>query len=268
LWRIACASAIGTSHIDSGTPCQDSATHELLPTAAGEVLVIVVSDGAGSAACAEQASALATQTFSKQVRDFFAAGGVLETVSREAAATWLVATGDALTAAAVDAGQDVREFSCTLLAAIIGENSNVFVQIGDGAIVISEGIDEGWAWVFWPQHGEFANTTSFIVSPNALDVMEFASTPHRIDEVAVFSDGIENLVLHAASRTVHAPFFDAMFPPVRQHPPGFSAHLSLGLEKYLLSPRICDRTDDDKTLVLATRRTVVPVQDTLDERPA
>lgn len=152
--------------------------------------------------------------------------------------------------------------------AIVGDNSNAFVQVGDGAIVVSEGADDGWAWVFWPQHGEFANTTNFVVSPNSIDVMEFASTPHRIDEVAVFSDGIENLVLHAASRTVHAPFFDAMFPPVRQHLPGFAVDLSLGLEKYLLSPRICDRTDDDKTLVLATRRTIVPVQDTPDERPA
>jgi hypothetical protein len=97
--------------------------------------------------------------------------------------------------------------------------------------------------------------------------MEFGSTPHRIDEVAVFSDGIENLVLHSATRTVHAPFFDAMFPPVRQHPSGFAADLSLGLEKYLLSPLICDRTDDDKTLVLATRRPAAPVQDVPDERP-
>jgi hypothetical protein len=266
LWRIARASAIGTSHIDSGTPCQDSATHEILQTNGTHVLSIIVSDGAGTAACAEQASALTAQTFSKLIRDFFDAGGVVDSISREIVTAWLVATRDALSTAAAVADRDIREFSCTLLAAIMGENSNVFVQIGDGAIVVSEGTDEGWAWVFWPQHGEFANTTNFVVSSNATNVMEFALTPHRIDEVAVFSDGIENLVLNVATRAVHAPFFDAMFPPVRQQPPGFAQSLSLDLEKYLLSPLICDRTDDDKTLVLATRRAAAPVQEISNER--
>ena len=268
MWRIASASAIGTSHIDSGTPCQDSATHELLATDTGEILIIVVADGAGSAASAERGSALVAQTITKLLRDYFNGGGTVDAISREKAVTWLQATADVLTQAAFNAGQKVHDFSSTLLVAIAAENSNVFIQIGDGAIVVSEGADEGWAWVFWPQHGEFANTTNFVVSPNATELMEFASTRQRIDEVAIFSDGIENLVLHTASRTVHAPFFDAMFPPVRQHAPGFAVELSKGLEKYLLSPRICDRTDDDKTLILATRRAAVPVQDAPDERPA
>ena len=74
-------------------------------------------------------------------------------------------------------------------------------------------------------------------------------------KVAIFTDGIENLVLRKADRTVHAPFFDSMFPAVRRSQvSGVDEALSRELEKYLSGPLICDRTHDDKTLMLATRR--------------
>ena len=74
-------------------------------------------------------------------------------------------------------------------------------------------------------------------------------------EIALLSDGIEPLVLHYASRTVHGPFFDCMFGPVRRSQAiGEDLALSQDLEGYLSSPAILERTDDDKTLVLAMRR--------------
>jgi hypothetical protein len=47
-----------------------------------------------------------------------------------------------------------------------------------------------------------------------------------------------------------------MFAPVRAAAAGFSAPLSSALTAYLALPRINERTDDDKTLILATRRAV------------
>src|SRR5262249_12376686 len=135
-----------------------------------------------------------------------------------------------------------------------------FLQIGDGAIVISHGEEDGWSWVFWPQHGEFANTTNFIVSDNARECLAFDLAPRRIDELAIFTDGLEDLVLHQASRTVHQPFFNSVFKPVRESvAQGYDESLSTSLERYLESPIVCERTDDDKTLVIATRRTAVPI---------
>ena len=136
---------------------------------------------------------------------------------------------------------------------IVAEREAVFLQIGDGAIVLSAG--EGWKHVFWPQHGEFANTTNFVTSEDALEVMEFHKTTEPVAELALFTDGLENLVLHKANRTVHAPFFDSMFPSVRgSRATGEDAELSRALAQYLSTPKINDRTNDDKTLILATRR--------------
>ena len=89
----------------------------------------------------------------------------------------------------------------------------------------------------------------------AADRMAFDLVSGPIDEVALFTDGIKFLVLHYATKTVHAPFFEKMFSPVRasktEH---VDEALSAGLERYLASPAVCERTDDDKTLILATRR--------------
>ena len=77
----------------------------------------------------------------------------------------------------------------------------------------------------------------------------------KLDELAIFSDGIENLVLHKASRSVQQSFFQSMIQPVRKtEATGLDQELSKGLRRYLASSAICERTDDDKTLVLATRR--------------
>ena len=108
--------------------------------------------------------------------------------------------------------------------------------------------------------GEFANTTYFVTDDRADERMMFELCSRRIDEVALFTDGIERLVLHEASRTVFAPFFNRMLPAVRRlAASGTDRKLSMDLEQYLNSPVICDKTDDDKTLVLATRRCAIEV---------
>jgi hypothetical protein len=254
VWRLATASAIGTSHAGSGTPCQDSRAHKLLCESSGCVLVAVVCDGAGSAAHSDVGSALAADLLVELLESHLELGGSVAQLTRELAADWLDCIAKAIERRAHDQGHLARDYACTLLAAIVGEKHAAFIQVGDGAIVVSHGPADGWSYVFWPQHGEFANTTNFLISPNLCEVLEFEVAPRSIDEFAIFSDGIEKLVLHDATRTVHQTFFDAMFPPVRAlGQGGEDATLSAKLESYLSSDAVCQRTDDDKTLILATR---------------
>lgn len=254
-WRIAAASAIGTSHVATGLPCQDFAHCAVIDTAGGPTLVSVVCDGAGSAAHSEVGAWLAASTFAELVDLHFEAGGSIADLTKDQAREWVRLVADALEVRAKESGHSLRDYACTLLAAIVGTRDAAFLQVGDGAIVVSHGEEDGWSYVFWPQHGEYANTTNFVVSANALEVVEFEVAPRRIDELAMFSDGIENLVLHQVTQTVHGRFFDQMMPPVRKAAaPGLDAKLSDGLRSYLGSPRICERTDDDKSLILASRR--------------
>jgi hypothetical protein len=254
-WRVALACEIGTSHAGSGTPCQDSAAHAIIRTKEGPVLVAVVCDGAGTAAHSEVGSWLASTTFVELVEVYFENGGRLTDISRETVVSWITNTAERLSARAREDGNVIKDYSCTLLAAIVGNEAAAFAQIGDGAIVVSHGEADGWSWVFWPQHGEYANQTVFVLSANAAEALEFSLAPRRIDEIAVFSDGIERMVLHGASKAVNDPFFDQMFVPVRASTSrGLDQKLSGKLKEYLGSAAVNAKTNDDKTLLMATRR--------------
>ncbi|MHC2001787.1 PP2C family serine/threonine-protein phosphatase [Methylobacterium sp. CM6241] len=248
------AVAKGTSHEASNTPCQDQASCRVIETSEGPVLVAIVCDGAGSAAHAEIGAWLAAETMMELVELHFEEGGRMADVDLACGRAWLVRVADALTHDAAAQGRSVRDYACTLLVAVVAKGSAAFLQIGDGAIVISRGEDEDWSYVFWPQHGEFANTTNFVVSRDAADLLEFAYVPEPLQELALFSDGLENLVLHHATKTVFEPFFRQMIAPVRRAAEsGLDVRLSSDLTAYLSSPRVCERTDDDKSLVLASR---------------
>lgn len=253
-WRVATACEIGTSHVSSGTPCQDHAAHAVIATNQGQVLTAVVCDGAGSAAHSEIGSWLASTTFVELAEVFFEQGGDIDDIDRALIANWIYQTAKRLADRAEQDGNSAKDYSCTLLAAIVGPNLAAFAQIGDGAIVVSHGQEDGWNWVFWPERGEYVNQTTFILSENAIDDMQFDLAPRRIDELALFSDGIERMVLHGSTRTVNDDFFNQMFKPLRMsRSRGIDTKLSNHLKNYLGSPIINAKTDDDKTLFMATR---------------
>ena len=218
------------------------------------VAVLIVSDGAGSALRARQGSDLSCRTILDAVETFLADGGSVASIDLEIARSWVGMVGKAISLHAQESGSIPRDYACTLLAAIIADDAAAFLQIGDGAIVVPDeaGI---WTWIHWPQRGDYANITYFVTDEGATDRLAFNLVKRSIEEVSLFTDGIEPLVLHYSSQTVHSPFFDRMFEPLRASGiVGIDQNLSAGLERYLASPTICDRTDDDKTLILATRR--------------
>jgi hypothetical protein len=254
-WRFASATVIGTSHVKNGTPCQDDHRCRVFRNGADEpIIAIAVSDGAGSATRGEDGAAITCASLIEQTKLFLAQNRNLASVTEQDAHEWLDAVRNAIADRASDAAHEVRAYACTMLLALVGVEAAVFLQIGDGLIVIN---NQGphWSWVFWPERGEFANTTYFVTDAAAANHLRFECRHGSIDEIALLSDGIEPLVLHYASRTIHAPFFDRVFGPVRRSKViGEDFALSRELESYLSSPAILQRTDDDKTLVLATRR--------------
>jgi hypothetical protein len=266
-WRIIGASVVGSSHLTGGLPCQDFSLHALFETENGQVLVAVVSDGAGSAEQAAVGANIACHAFISLAQQYVAEGRLVSSLDRTQVGEWIKHIAGQLEEKAQQAGHDVRDYACTLLAAVIADDAAIFLQIGDGAIVTSHGEEDGWSWVFWPQHGEFANSTNFVVSENALQVLEVELAPRRIDEIALFTDGIEHLVLHQSTKTVHDPFFNSLLKPIRgSEISGYNENLSKQLEMYLASAKFAERTNDDRTLLIASRK-CVPTGEPC-ERPA
>lgn len=254
-WRLIGASVRGTSHQTTGAPCQDrNYLRSLSLPAQGEVAILIASDGAGSAAHSHLGADIACESIYWSAAIFLTSGNVLADVTRDHVLQWFDRAAQRIEMAAATAGHSVRDYACTLLFAIAGPDHAVFGQVGDGAIVFNTRSERDWLIASWPQHGEFLNTTRFLIDPASRASLEFTRVREPIRDIAVFTDGIEQLCLHYASKTVHAPFFDAIFPPLRSSlGTGNLPGLSSQLEAYLASPVITQRTDDDVTLLMASR---------------
>jgi hypothetical protein len=258
-WRVAHASVIGSSHLATGTDCQDVGACRVItgPDQEG-ILVAIACDGAGSAAQSRAGSSLVVERF---LLEFGAACGEagLSAITKEFVSDWLARVRAAIADRAASEGLSPRDFACTVIGAVVGNESHVFFQIGDGAIVVSHWNEPEYNWVFWPQHGEFANETSFITDENAPDILRehFEAQPRHVDEIAIFTDGIEGLILDFQSRAAHTPFFQTLFGwlvTMDTAAPNEEIPESRPIAQYLGSTEINERTDDDKTLILATRR--------------
>jgi hypothetical protein len=136
------------------------------------------------------------------------------------------------------------------LLAVIGPTSAAFAQVGDGAIVIGQG--EGYRTIFWPEPAEYVNATDFLTDDSFPAPLRFETVEDSIVEVAAFTDGLQRVALDFAARTGYTPFFRPLFDALRN-----AANLESLAEpfhNFLASDRVNERTDDDKTLVLAVRR--------------
>jgi len=254
-WRYAYASVTGTSHDKSGAPCQDAGACRVVESnGGGAVLLALASDGAGSARRSEEGSRLAVELF---LDDFGAACRThgIAAIDRPFILAWLARLRRKIAARAARAGIRAGDYACTALGAVIAADRAVFFQIGDGAIVVSRRNAPGeYDWVFWPQHGEFANTTNFVTQRDAARALEIEIRQGPIEEVALFTDGIERLVLDLGAKTAHSPFFRPLFRWLAGNAPPQTGEISPAIANYLGSKQVCDRTDDDKTLIMATRR--------------
>jgi len=251
-WRYAAASSLGTSHAKLGSSCQDAHACDLLLSATGEpILVAVVADGAGSASRSEEGAQLACALVVAEVRALCETGRPVSDLSREVVSDWLVRFQSEIGVRADSEGVMPRDFACTLVAAVVGTSHAAFFQIGDGAMVVSDGDD--YAWVFWPDTGEYENLTFFATDPQAADHLQFELCERCIDEIVLFSDGLQRLALHYQTRTAHSPFFRSLLAAVRSAEAESPESLSAKLAAYLASPTVNERTDDDKTLILAAR---------------
>lgn len=251
-WRWAGARSKGTSHEKTGLPCQDYGCAKEVDGPAGPVFVAVVSDGAGSALRADVGSKIASVNMLRLAQDFLRRSPRSE-LGEETTWEWLDAIRDKINAEAERVRLKPRDFAATIVTIIADDLGATIIHVGDGAVAIKSTNSTAWSVPSWPYQGEYASTTSFITD-DPQPRLNFVVMDDPVSAFAVFSDGIERMVLDFANRTPHTPFFERMLKPVMAlSAPGRDTDLSEALRDYLSSPTVCERTDDDKTLILGAR---------------
>ncbi|RFM28461.1 PP2C family serine/threonine-protein phosphatase [Deminuibacter soli] len=249
-WKSIGQSVVGKSHSIDNKACEDHICYETVSLPHEQVLLCCASDGAGSAMFAAEASNRVTQRTMQLLKQWLHNG----TVITEALLLQMIETiYDELQAAATHREIPLNEFACTLLGCIVYRTSAVFFQVGDGAIVRHDG-NEGYSLIWWPHNGEYQNSTAFIVDDRIASQFKVQLLNEAVHEVAIITDGLQLLALNTETMSPHQPFFADMFKWLRLADDEKKLHiLQQKLGDYLNSPVINNRTDDDKTLFLASR---------------
>lgn len=254
-WSYICASVIGSKHVEAGLPCQDASDCKVVRLGEhSEVLIAVASDGAGSAQYALVGAATACTKFISRIRASLDEWGDLSFLTADYLKDWITDFQREIQTIAEQNEATLRDYACTLVTAVLGNDQSIFAQVGDGGIVILQpDSEDSYEIIFWPQQGEFANQTYFLTDSRARENLMVKVEAHHIQEVAVFTDGMQGLVLNEECKSAHSPFFRPIFAALRKADAGSAEDLQNSMVDYLMSARVTERTDDDKTLIFASR---------------
>lgn len=244
-WNVIGASVRGTAHEKTDLPCQDA--HCFVRH--GDVVIASVADGAGSSARAELGSMLAARESVETVVTLMSADrniptGGLQSIVQQG----LVAARRRLEVTAEELALDLRDLATTLILFVASKEFVVGAQIGDGGTVALSESGELLS-VTVPPMGEYVNETTFLVSNDWLSATQIATVHQSVQAICAFSDGLQLLALRWPGANPFDRFFRPLFAFAREGQSGSIA--SSQLETFLNSARLNERTDDDKTLLLA-----------------
>ncbi len=248
MWQHLAHSIRGAAHEADCSPCQDSHSFRFFDGQSSSAVVACVADGAGSSKYSNEGSAFACEAIEENAAAYFEEHGCFDHLQREDVVGWCNDARQRMEEEASQRDCGIREFASTLCAAIISPSRSFFFQIGDGAIILGQqGV---YGVVFWPQSGEYANSTNFLSAKQYEQHLEFLSVSSCFSDVALFTDGLERLALAFDTQTPHPPFFEPLFQALRST--DNCAALGEDLREFLQSYSVKSRSDDDKTLILAS----------------
>lgn len=254
MWKCAKLSVRGSAHLTNGLPCQDAATALLTGERNDCIAVCAISDGAGSAQYAEEGARLVVESavayFGRQLADHPIPGRLVADYDVSDAWSLALEVREKIEETARQRSASVHEFAATLLVCVIHSENSFFVQIGDGCWCASVGGIIGA--VTWPSRGEFVGQTDFVTSvrvdPSSENVVQVYRLRRKPDFVIGISDGLERLAVDLQSGIPHQRFF---LPIVQKLiSADDTAEFEQSLRSFLESERVCDRTDDDKSIVI------------------
>ncbi len=252
IWRYVDGSAVGTSHLETQTPCQDRCACAVVQSRDGaEVFVTVVSDGAGSASRCEAGAETVCAKLLEAARHALTEAGDLDSLSDELVRSWFLEVRETIRLLAREQDSHIREYAATALLGIASDHQTLCAQIGDGGIVLRRAPEEPFEVAIWPDGGEYANETFFVTddaAPERIAIRRFDA----VHDLVAFSDGLQYLALEHATKSAFGPFFEPLVKTVRDLA-GSNGAARASLVAFLNSESINRRTDDDKSLTVGCR---------------
>jgi hypothetical protein len=253
-WKYISSSVIGKSHLERNESGQDYCKTGVVQISEKEYFIGLVADGAGSTKYGGLGAKIACEEIFINIISTIRIIDTIATIPDEEIIKWIYAARESINKHAQQGENSLKDYASTLIGSIIGKDHSIFFQIGDGGIVIN--FDSEYQTVFWPEQGEYANTTFFLSDksfPEHLNIKRMDSIPC---EISIFTDGLQNLVLSYSEKSAHSGFFKPLFEFLKKNPCNEYSNLSDQLSNFLNRKEISERSDDDKTIVLALHSTI------------
>ena len=257
-WSLGLASVTGTSHLETGLPCQDFAACRT----SGDQLVAVVCDGAGSADRADIGARISAETVADRLID---AEWTLDPDHPERIHDPIhqaIAQAREKITDQLEPDETLADYHTTLVGIVADEGGACFFHIGDGFGLAAlpelcrddeqaNGSVHYWERLAFsrPENGWFANETYFLTQDRWENHLRFKHLVQPPELVVLASDGPEPFIVQDGKP--NQAFIDVVILQCQRLDSDKARHAYV--EQILSSPKADPVTSDDKTLLVAMR---------------
>jgi hypothetical protein len=278
-WRVVGASAAGSWHSSNNAPCQDAFS---IRVTNDDWLVAVLADGAGSAvhggigarAVVEGIVGHLSKILHQSVHlpsdqsfwrhEIETAIGVVR-ASLQAEPSEPDSRSDGLPIDPPILSKEfpidpkapsvvrsmLHDFHATVVGAIVGPDSGLFVHIGDGVAVACSATDLRSFTVSAPANGETIEETYFFTDQDWRKHLRLTDFGHEHDLIVLLSDGAMSFAMAPQLEGLSPNFINPVTAYLSQSP---NQRGALALQRLLDCQAARDISADDKTMIWARRR--------------
>lgn len=241
------ASAIGPLHVMNGTPCQDACAFEVFHS--GHV-VIAVADGLGSASKSEIGARVAVDAVVHTIKECVSESVNEEIKLDDVAKTAVFSARKTLEKKADELQCKLRDLACTMIVVVMHKDSAAVAHVGDGAVIAKT--KEGLKLISGPEDSEYANEVSPLTGKDWEFSLRVSSVVPYVRGVMAFTDGCQRAALRKSQDGLTP--FDGFCEPLFSYANDVRdvTEAEEDIKGLLLSKKVCENSDDDKTLVIAT----------------
>ena len=239
------AKVIGSSHMGGNIPCQDAFQYEMVDYGRG---LIVVADGVGSASLSEIGAQTAVAAVAGYLKS--ALQGIKSLVQELPllALNAMTVARDSLEGKMTELGCGLSDLACTLIIVILYERKAIVAHIGDGAVVMR--CDNEFIIASLSEDSEYTNEVIPVTSSQWEKSIRISKVFEGVELVAAFTDGCQRAVLKKGTDGIIP--FKGFFEPLYLYAEGV-AESEIGdknIKELLISKKMSESSDDDKTLVV------------------